>query len=63
MIDTHAHLDIDLYKENFDELLAEIKAAGVEKVIIPGVVPKDFDRIIFLIEKYDNLYGAVGVQP
>ncbi len=63
MIDTHAHLDIDLYKENFDELLAEIKAAGVEKVIIPGVVPKDFDRIISLIEKYDNLYGAVGVQP
>lgn len=63
MIDTHAHLDIESYQENFDKLLEEIQSAGVEKVIIPGVVPKDFDRIIKLIDKYDNLYGAIGVQP
>lgn len=63
MIDTHAHLNIECYKDRIDEILAEIKSAGVEKVIIPGVVPKEFDSIIELVEKYDNLYGAVGVQP
>ena len=63
MIDTHAHLNIENYADRIDEILAENKAAGVEKVVIPGVVPKEFDNIINLIEKYDNLYGAIGVQP
>lgn len=63
MIDTHAHLNIENYENRIEELLSEILAAGVEKVIIPGVVPSEFDSIIKLIEKYDNLYGAVGVQP
>ena len=63
MIDTHAHLNIECYRDRIDEILAEIKAAGVEKVVIPGVVPNEFDSIIELIEKYDNLYGAVGIQP
>lgn len=63
MIDTHAHLNIECYKGRIDEILAESKIAGVQKVIIPGVVPNEFDSIIDLVEKYDNLYGAVGVQP
>ena len=63
MIDTHAHLNIENYEGRIDAILAELKAVGVEKVVIPGVVPKEFDGIINLIEKYDNLYGALGVQP
>lgn len=63
MIDTHAHINVETYKDRIDEILAELTAAGVEKVIIPGVVPFEYDSIINLIEKYDNLYGAMGVQP
>ncbi len=63
MIDTHAHLNIENYEDRIDKILAESKEAGVEKIVIPGVVPSEFDSIIKLIEKYDNLYGAVGVQP
>lgn len=63
MIDTHAHIDFESYDSHFDELLADIKIAGVEKVIIPGVIPQGFGKIINLIEKYDNLYGAIGVHP
>lgn len=63
MIDTHAHIDMDCYKDRFDLLLQEIKEAGVKKVIIPGVIPQDFGRIISLTEKYENLYAAIGVHP
>lgn len=63
MIDTHAHIDMDCYKDRFENLLEEIHSAGVEKVIIPGVIPEGFDRIISIIEKYENLYGAIGVHP
>jgi len=63
LIDTHAHLDFEDFQENFDALLENIKSVGVEKVIIPGVRIKDLDKIIGLIEKYDNLYGAVAIHP
>jgi TatD DNase family protein len=63
LIDTHAHLDFDDYQEDFDHLLADIASACVEKIIIPGVTLKDIGKIIKLIDKYENLYGAVAIHP
>jgi len=63
LIDTHAHLDFDNYKENIDEIIQKAQSAGVEKIIVPGVTLEDSQRIIDLIEKYDNLYGAISVHP
>lgn len=63
LIDTHAHLDFEKFQDNIDEILDNAKAVGVEKIIIPGVTLEDTHKIIDLIEKYDNLYGAVAVHP
>ena len=60
MIDTHSHIDMLQNPE------AEIKAAieaGVEKIIIPGVEPDTFDKITEFIDKYDNVFGCIGVHP
>lgn len=60
MIDTHSHIDMLQNPE------AEINAAleaGVEKIIIPGVEPDTFDKITEFIDKYDNVYGCIGVHP
>ncbi len=60
MIDTHSHIDMLQTPE------AEINAAleaGVEKIIIPGVEPDTFDKITEFIDKYDNVYGCIGVHP
>ncbi len=62
-IDTHAHLDFKDYENNLDEVVQEIIDAGIEKVIIPGVTIPETDRVVKLIEKYDMLYGAVGLHP
>lgn len=63
LIDTHAHLDFEQYSQNLEKILQEASDAGVEKIIIPGVEPKDFGRIIQLCTSYDNLYGAIGIHP
>jgi TatD DNase family protein len=63
MIDTHSHINFDEYKENFDNFLSDIKNSGVSNVIIPGVDPSTFDEIISYCEKYNMLYGAIGVHP
>ena len=62
-IDTHAHIDFPEYQENFSDFLEELKTNDVENVIIPGVNIEDTPRIIDLINKYDMLYGAIGVHP
>jgi len=63
LIDTHAHLDFEKLWENIEQVLENAKAVGVEKIIIPGVTLEDTPKIIDLIEKYDNLFGAVAVHP
>ncbi|MFH0702624.1 MAG: TatD family hydrolase [bacterium] len=63
LIDTHAHLDFENYQENLEQILDNAKHAKVEKIIIPGLTIKDLNKIIKLIEKYDNLYGAVALHP
>ncbi len=63
MIDTHSHINFDEYKKNFSDFIEEIKSNEVEKVIIPGVEPSKFDEIISYCEKYEMIYGAVGIHP
>ena len=63
MIDTHSHINFDEYKENFDSFLQDIKDNGVSKVILPGVDPSTFEEIIYYCDKYDMLYGTMGIHP
>lgn len=63
MIDTHSHINFEDYKLNFEEFLSEIKHNEVEKVIIPGVEPSSFNEIISLCNKYEMIYGTIGVHP
>ena len=63
MIDTHSHINFDEYKVNFDIFLREIKNNDVSKVIVPGVEPSTFEEIITYCEKYDMIYGAIGIHP
>ena len=63
LIDTHAHIDMDNFQDRFEEVLKTAKDYGVEKIVIPGVEPSGFERILSLCEKYENIYGAVGIHP
>lgn len=62
LIDTHAHLDFEEYKNDFDTVWKEIQSAGVNKVIIPGVEPCGFENIIKFLQ-IEGIYGALGVHP
>ena len=63
MIDTHSHINFDEYKKDFDYFLRNLKDNEIENVIIPSVEPKSFNDIINLCNKYEMLYGAIGVHP
>ena len=59
MIDTHCHILKEDY-DNQDEVIKNMKGSII---IVSGASPKDTDEIIELIEKYNNVYGTIGVHP
>lgn len=63
LIDTHTHIDLENFEDRFEQILSTADEYGVKKVVIPGVEPSGFERIAELCEKYDNVFGAVGVHP
>ena len=60
IFDTHAHYDDDAFDEDRETLLAQLKAAGIERVVNVGASIHSSHTTLELIEKHDFLYGAIG---
>lgn len=63
LIDTHAHLDWDSYKEDFDQVIDRAVEAGVEIVINVGVDQKSSQQVINLTSPKIPFYATIGVHP
>lgn len=59
MIDTHCHLDLNLY----DDMDKVIKNMNGNKIIAAGVDLESSKHVLKLIEKYSNVYGVIGFHP
>lgn len=62
-IDTHAHLDVEEFAADRDEVIARARDAGVEVIVCPGVTADSSDSVLRLAEANRSLYAAVGIQP
>lgn len=62
MIDTHCHVYSEYYND-IPTLIKNIKAAGIEKIIINGCDMKTNLEVLDLVKKYDIVYGALGFHP
>lgn len=64
LIDTHAHLWWDSYKDDLDQVLARAKEARVEKIIAPGTDMESSRKAVELARKYPGvIYASVGIHP
>jgi len=63
IIDSHAHLDFAEFDANRNSLIAQSLQIGVQKIIIPGVQSKNWQRIYNLVQNHACLYAAYGVHP
>lgn len=59
MIDTHCHLNYDDYN-NLEEVINKMKD---NIIIISGCNSKTNHEVIELCNKYDNIYGTLGIHP
>jgi TatD DNase family protein len=63
IIDTHCHLDDPRYEADLEEVLYRAEDAGVNGYIIPGADPETLERAVWIAQKYERVYFAVGVHP
>lgn len=60
--DTHCHI-LSEYYEDIDEVLNKAKSVNISRIINNGCDHKSNLEVLELIEKYKNMYGAIGIHP
>ncbi|MCF8057368.1 MAG: TatD family hydrolase [Desulfocapsa sp.] len=63
LIDTHSHIDVSVFVDDFYEVLNKARKAGVAAQILPGVHRGGWQRILELSKAEKDLYPAVGLHP
>ena len=63
LIDTHAHLFFENFKEDVDEVIQRAKDNGVDFIVVPATDIKTAKEAITLAEKYEQIYATVGIHP
>ena len=63
LIDTHAHLTDEHYKDTLDNLIASLQDNKVEKVFTVAYNKQSIKDCLKLADKYDNIYAIIGIHP
>jgi TatD DNase family protein len=63
IVDVHAHLDFEEYKDDIAKVIEENKKAGVAAVINNGVDIASNRKVLELAKKYDIIKPALGIYP
>src|SRR5258706_7369414 len=63
MVDVHCHLNFHAFKDDVDNVIKDVHAAGVTTIINTGTRLDSSQSAVDLAKQYDNLYAIVGIHP
>lgn len=64
MIDTHAHLDGEEFRDDLPDVLLRAKEAGIEKIFLPAIDAKTSRGVLALSRQYPGrLFPMAGLHP
>ncbi|MDR3435455.1 TatD family hydrolase [Telmatospirillum sp.] len=63
LVDSHCHLDFPDFQPDFDALMQRAERAGVGMMVSIGTKVSEFDRVLAIAERFDNVYCTVGIHP
>jgi len=64
LVDSHAHLNEDIFDEDLDEVIERAKSSGVEKIVVVGYDLPSSEKAISLSQRYPGfLYATCGIHP
>ena len=63
MIDSHCHINDELYKNNPAEYVKEAEKAGVFQFLVVGFDEKSSELALDIANKHESCFAAVGIHP
>lgn len=63
LIDTHCHLDLDVFNEDREEILLHCKQLGIDKIIVPAITAAGWNQLTAITQQSDQLFPAFGLHP
>ena len=64
IIDTHTHLYLDQFDDDFDEMIQRSFDRGVKKFVFPSISSKYNEKMLARLKKYpDNIFIMAGLHP
>ena len=63
IIDSHCHLDYEPLINNIDQILLNAKKNDITKLLTIGTSLESSIKVLDIINKYSNVYGAIGIHP
>ncbi len=63
LTDTHCHLNLNTFQDDLQSVLERSRAAGVERILVPGIDLETSRRAVELAAAHPMIYAAVGVHP
>ena len=61
-IDTHSHIDM-IDDMDIDTIISEADKENVRKIIIPTINEDNFEHVLEICNKYNNVYCLIGIFP
>lgn len=62
LIDTHCHINM-IEEFSIDEIFHNAENNGVKKIVVPAAYAADIDIVFNLCERFENVYGYLGIHP
>lgn len=64
IVDTHAHIYLENFQEDLDEVIKRAKANNISKILLPNIDTKSVSQIHDLVQKDKNYFIAMmGMHP
>ncbi|MCS7200835.1 MAG: TatD family hydrolase [Patescibacteria group bacterium] len=63
IFDTHAHLNLDIFKEKVGEIIDDSIDEGVSLILVPAIDFRSGLRSVELANKFSIIYCALGIHP
>ena len=63
LVDTHAHLYLDAFKEDIESVIANAQSHGIRQIIQPAIDLESIDAALELCARFDGLYAMAAIHP
>ncbi|EJF88835.1 TatD family hydrolase [Bartonella tamiae] len=63
LIDTHCHLDFDVFESDLDAIIQRAHEVGVRRMVTISTYVHKFERLKKIVEKYESVFCSIGTHP